>query len=55
MSEDNEEKVQGNFEGVWYHWTCGACQEMNETEEDVRNSEATCEHCSEENEVQGNT
>lgn len=26
----------GSFEGVWFHWGCPFCDEINEAEEDPR-------------------
>lgn len=41
MAED----IESDFEGVWYHWTCGACGAMCESENDVRGAEAECDAC----------
>ena len=48
-----EELYEGSFEGSYYHWTCGNCGEMNETEEDVRGQETSCEFCEVTNEITG--
>lgn len=47
------ELYEGQFEGMWYHWTCANCDERNETEEDIRNQEVECEYCEKTNEIQG--
>lgn len=36
---------EADFEGVWYRWRCPACEDMNETEEDIRGSEVECDYC----------
>jgi hypothetical protein len=48
---DEEEPHQS--EGLWYRFRCGACDTMNEVEEDPRTGQWKCEDCGYEAEVEG--
>lgn len=49
-----DEIEEGPFEGVYYRSTCPHCEEMNETEEDIRGQIIGCDECGRHYRVVGN-
>lgn len=49
----SEKLLESLFEGVYYHWNCAHCENINEEEEDVRGQEVICGFCNKKSIVVG--
>lgn len=46
MTDDNDDYGPAMFEGIWYHWLCPKCEQMNYEEEDIQSGDSiTCDAC----------
>lgn len=44
-ADDEDDLPEANFEGIFYRWLCPECDEVTDSENDVRGCEEKCTAC----------